>query len=285
MSKKKRVRRDIEKLMRAGRHWDLLRLLESEGIASANTEEYKAAWKGAIQQALRQKAAFDRFRREVDTLKSLPDTPDFHFLMGMKTCIDGGGSLEAVQGLKGLSPDAERLRTKFGAFASSFPPEEKLRVVLTKFLREPEKITRRHFEQAADLISSTSLQTAVRQMGDHILPIRRLNQKAAVDRGWEGIPIARLDRADGVLSSLSERVPRALGKILLHPFACNLALLCRWLTPELNSDSASRLVRTLPFLLRSLREKSSKRWNVSFSSATRIGWKPPPMTSTPWAAR
>jgi hypothetical protein len=255
VSKKKRVRRDIEKFVRVGRYWDLLRLLEDEDLVSDHAREHKEAWKAVTRQALRQETAFDRFCREVGTLKSLPNDPDFRFLMGIREYAEGKRSAEAVLELDGLSPDAERLRSNFSAFASSAMNPEKLRGLLEKFIREPDKITRRHFEQAAGLIPMAALGSRAGRMGESIALARRFNQKAAVARGWNGIDIGRLEMLDSRLLSVSQPLPQALREVLLHPFVHNIAVMCRRLAPDAGSNRAAQLIGAIPFLLPRLAEE------------------------------
>lgn len=252
MSKKKRVRRDIEKLSRVGRYWDFLRLLESEGLVSENAGEHHEAWKALIKKALQQERAFDEFCSEVGTLKSLPtNNPDFLLLMGLKEYIEGRGSAEEILELKGLNPDAQRLRSNFSAFAASATKLDKLRSLLARFVREPEKITGRFFEQVVDLLPD-SAGTSAGLMGESISTARRFNQKAAVSRGWAGVDFRNLEMLDSRLERVSRYLPPALREILLHPFVYNIALMCRRLAPEAGSSRAARLVRAIPFLLPAL---------------------------------
>jgi hypothetical protein len=249
VSKKKRVRRDIEKFSRVGRYWDLLRLLEDEGQVSAHAKEHQQAWKAVIKQALQQERGFTQFCREVGTLKGFPNEPDFRFLMRIRGFIEGRSSAEEVLELKGLTPDAEKLRSNFAACAASSMHQEKLGALLKKFLHEPDKITRRYFEQVAELVPVSSLGVSVNRVGESIALARRLNQKAAVARGWDGIDSNRLARLDGHLLRASQSLPQALTEVLLHPLVHNLAVMCRRLAPEASSNRAAQLVRAIPFLL------------------------------------
>ena len=249
MSKKKKVRKDIEKLLRAGRFWDLLRLMESDGLVSAHPAEYKQAWKEIVDQALRQEKAFERFRKEAGTFRTLPDTPDCRLLMCLKACIEGQGSPQEIAALKGLSPAAERLRSGFLSGADSLPEEQALRELLEKFVQEPLKITRRHFEQAAALIPVQGLAGKILLAGMEIAAVRSLNGKASIERGWAGKPVEILRGVDNALSSFSQELPRALRAILFHPFACNIAEACRRLAPVATGDRAFRLIRAMPHLL------------------------------------
>lgn len=252
MSKKKRIRRDIEKLGRSGRHWELLRLLEKEGLVSQNSKEYWGAWDAVIRRALLQQAAFDRFCREVDTFKTLPATPDFRLLMGIKGYQEGRSSPREVSDPKGLTPEAVKLRSRFISAVSSCPDGNKLRELLATFVRKPEKITRRYFEQVAALVPTASLRKRVSYMGMMIARARRFNQKTAVARGWEGLDLLDLGMFDKQLSRLAQEMPQALYDILLYPFVHNLAVLCRRLAPEVGNHQASQLVIRIPFLLSKL---------------------------------
>jgi hypothetical protein len=249
VSKKKRIRRDIDKLFRGGRYWDLLRLLENEGLVSANAVEHQAAWKAVIKQAIQQERAFAQFCREVGTLKTLPNAPDLRLLMRLKGVVEGCGSAEEVLELKGLTPDAERLRSNFAAFAASPIHQEKLRTLLEKFIREPDKITRRYFEQVAELIPVSSLGTCASRMGESIALARSFNQKAVVARGWDGVDSSRLEMLDSRLLRVSHSLPEALREILLHPFVRNIAVMCRRLAPQAGSNRAAQLLHAIPFLL------------------------------------
>lgn len=249
MSKKKRIRRDIEKLGRLGRHWELLRLLENEGLVSQNSKEHREAWDAVIRRALLHQEAFDQFCREVNTLKTLPATPDFRLLMGIKGYQEGRGSPGEVSDLEGLTPDAVKLRSRFTAAVSSCPDGNKLRELLARFIREPEKITRRYFEQVAALVPTEFLRKRVSYMGMMIVRARRFNQKAAVARGWDGLNLRDLGMFDNLLRRLAQEMPRAFYEILLYPFIHNLAVLCRRLAPEVGNHRATQLLRRIPFLL------------------------------------
>lgn len=252
MSKKKRVRRDLDKFFRAGRYWDLLKLLESEGLVSEHAGEHREAWNALVKQALKRERDFREFCREVETLKILPRDPDFQFLMRLKTFIEGVDSDADLVGLKGLSPDAERLKSNYKMCLPACSRLVSLKRLLERFIREPEKITRRYYEQVADFLPEGTIQGAVRRLGESIPVSRGFNNKAAVARGWKGIAIGRLGMLSGRLSRISQSIPEALLDILLHPFVHNVAVMCRRLAPEATSHNASDLLRSIPFLLRRL---------------------------------
>ena len=248
MSKKKRIRRDIEKYFRSGRYWELLRLLEIEGLVSANANEYRESWKAVIGNALKHEAGFDEFRREVGMLKSLPDDSGFRFLMRLRGYIEGRKSAKDVLELKGLPPDAERLRSNFAHFISSLPTRDKLKTFLEKFLREPDKITRRHYEQVAAMLPGALGKSAI-GLGELIFSVRRFNHKNFASGGWDSIDLSDLRKLDEDLLMYTELMSPALREIFLHPFARNLALMCRRLAPEMVINQALQLVGSMPFLL------------------------------------
>ncbi len=205
-----------------------------------------------IKWALREEQAFHEFRAEVGTLRLPPrNNPDFELLAALKEFFEGRGSAEDVLRLKGLNPDAQRLQANFSVFAASATKQDKLRGLLAKLIREPDKITRRFFEQVAALLPDSAGASA-RAMGESIPLARRFNQKAAVSRGWAGVDFKQLERLDQRLARISRPLPPALRQILLHPFVYNIALLFRRLAPEAGSSRAARLVRAIPFLLPSL---------------------------------
>lgn len=250
MSKKKRVRRDLDKFLRAGRYWELLRLMESEGLVAEKPKEYREAWKGVISQALQKEPAFEEFRREVGTLTQLPNDPDFRLLMSLAELIEGRGSAEEVLERKGLTPEGEKLRSRFAAaFASSPLQQKKLSEALARFIRDPDKITGRYYKQAADLLPESGLAESVRSMGKMIAQARRFNQNAAAAFGWDGVDLGRLEMLDAGLRRACEPVPEALGSILLHPFLRNIEEMCRRVAPEANRDRAVQLLGSIPFLL------------------------------------
>lgn len=249
MSKKKRLRKDIEKLFRAGRYWDFLRSLERESLVSENTREHQESWKALIKKALRQEQGFREFCGEVGTFKYIPkNDPDFRLLMGIRGYIEGCDLAPEVLELKGLSPDAQGLRSKLSSFDPSAVPLNKLRTLFSKFLREPDKITGRYFQQVADLLPNFAGASAER-MGDLIAAARRFNGKTAVSRGWAGVDFRTLEKLDSRLERLSRHLPPALRDIFLYPFVVNIALLFQRLAPEAGNSRAARLVRAVPFLL------------------------------------
>ena len=248
MSKKKRIRRDVDKYFRSGRYWELLRLLESEGLVSANATEYRESWKAVIRNALKHAPAFDEFRSEVGTLKSLPDDPGFRFLMRLRGYIEGRNTAEDLLELKGLPPDAERIRSNFADFVSSRPTSDKLITALQKFLLEPDKITRRHYEQVASMLPGALRKSAI-ELGELISRARHFNHKTVASGGWDAINISDLDELDSSLLMYTDIMPTGLREVLLHPFVHNLALMCRRLAPEALMNQASQLVGSMPFLL------------------------------------
>jgi hypothetical protein len=248
VSKKKRVRRDLDKFYRMGRYWDFLRLLEDEGLVAENQKEHQEAWKAVIKQAVTQEPAFTQFCRQIEAFKTLPKTPDLRLLMFLKNFIEGQGPAAELPEPKGLTPDAEKLRSSFAAFASSSMQLEKLGTLLEKFVREPDKITRRYFEKVAELLPRGFLGANVKHLGGSIPQARSFNSKAAVARGWNGVD-SRLESLDRRLLSASRGLPEALAEVLLHPFVHNLAVMCRRLAPEARNHRAVQLVRSIPFLL------------------------------------
>jgi hypothetical protein len=248
VSKKKRIRRDIDKYFRSGRYWELLRLLESEGLVSANTTEYRESWKAVIRNALKHAPAFDEFRSEVETLKSLPDDPGFRFLMRLRGYIEGRNSAEDLLEFKGLPPDAERIRSNFADFVSSRPTSDKLITALQKFLMEPDKITRRHYEQVAGMLPGALRESAI-ELGELISRARHFNHKTVASGGWDAIHISDLNELDSSLLMYTGIMPTGLREVLLHPFVHNVALMCRRLAPEALMNQASQLVGSISFLL------------------------------------
>ncbi len=247
MSKKKRLRRDIEKYERSGRYWDLLRLLESEDLVSTNAAAYREAWNNVVRQALRQERSFEEFFREVGTLRSVPKDPDCLLLMYIKEFIGDEQQTDKLLGLKGLSPHAEKLRSKVIAFKGV--REDKLRGLLDMFVREPGKITGRYYEQVASFVPVESLRTSISQLGDSINAIRRLNLKQTVASGWNGINLYSLKWIDNRLEHISCAIPQNLLDVLLYPYVHNLAVACRRLAPDIDAHQAARLLDSIPFLL------------------------------------
>ncbi len=252
MSKKKRIRRDIEKCVRTGRYWELLHLLEDEGLTAEYAREQKEAWKAAIKQALKSERAFEQFLHEVGSFKKAPVDPDFHFLKLLKDFVEERSSADEILQLRGLSADAERIKSKVAAFVSQSSDFAKLKALLEKFLKEPEKITRRFYQDLAALLPDASLRTAVNRLGEWIPVARRFNHKAAVDRGWAGVDYMRLERLDSRVAHISNDLPPALREILILPFLHNLAVMCRRLSPTAGRHNAAQLVRSIPSLIHGL---------------------------------
>ncbi len=252
MSKKKRIRRDIEKYIRMGRYWELLRLLKDEGLTAEHAREEKEAWKAVIKQALRSEQALEQFLNEVDAFERPPADPDFRLMMLLKDFIEERCSADAILQLKGLTADAEKIRSKVAALTSKATDFSRLRALLDKFLKEPGKITRRFFEDVALLLPTPALQSAASRLGEWIPAARRFNHKAAVARGWAGVDFVSLERLDSRVSHISDGLPPALREVLLFPFTHNLAVMCRRLAPTAARHNATRLVRSIPSLLRTL---------------------------------
>lgn len=260
MSKKKRVRRDLEKYQRSGRHWELLQLLDSDNAASAHAREHKEAWQAVVRQAVKDRSAFERFCGEVGSLKRHPADPDFRLLILLKGFAENRNSTQAILQLNGLTPAAEQLRSRFNTFVSNpVPYNGKLKSLLEKFIREPDKITRRYYEQVAELLAVSPLSAKVSDLGWYIRTIRSLNQKAAMSWGWNNVPLAAMKNLDQKVLLLSGDLPPALQDILLHPFVCNLAAFCRRLAPETTLQHATRCVKAFSFLFQRL---AGDRWTT-----------------------
>lgn len=238
----------MEKYSRSGRHWELLQILESEGLASTRSHEYGEAWKAVIDKALKHEAGFDQLRREIGALKSLPENRDLRFLILLAGYLEDRNTAEAVLELKGLSPDAEKLRSRFAGFVSSGPTGDKLRPLLLKFTAEPDLVSRRHYLQLAGMLHD-GLGDVVGDLGELINRVRRHNQKKAVSGGWEAVSPAEFRELDGRLCSIAGLLPPALEEVVLHPFVCNIAQLCRRLAPGALLNQASHLLGSMPFLL------------------------------------
>lgn len=260
MSKKKRVRRDLERFHRSGRHWELLRLLDSDNAASVHAREHKEAWQAVVRQAVRERSGFERFCCEVGALRMHPGDSDFRLLMLLKGFVEKQNPAHAILQLKGLNPSAEQLRSRFAAFASNpVSHNGKLKSLLEKFIREPDKVTRRYYEQVAGLLAVNSLSGKVSDLGCHIPSFRRLTQKAAMSWGWNDVPLAAMKAVDRKLLFLAADLPPALQDILLHPFLHHLAALCRRLAPDTTLQHATRCVKAFSFLFPRL---AGDRWTT-----------------------
>ena len=106
----KRLRKELDRLSKAGKDWDGLRLIESEKVIDEFLNEWDDLWRSQCRHALRTAALMDTFLLRINEYSTVPDSADIRFIRAVGDYLDGKEITAIIKDMTGLSAPAEALR-------------------------------------------------------------------------------------------------------------------------------------------------------------------------------
>ncbi|GLI33849.1 hypothetical protein [Desulforhabdus amnigena] len=250
--KTKKLERDLEKFLRTGNYWKWLHEVEASNLEAQYAEDLSDVWKSLIRRALRDPHAFKTFCEEVQSIRNLPASADFTFLMVLEGFLEGTKTRQDLADLKGLSLPAETLRERALLWNDEIFSSGRMQKLLKPFAVQPEKVTQRYYDELSRALIETELAVPVEMLGEHIPELRRMNSKAGVAKGWKAVDFEELANLEDSLSNIMENFPPSLFQLLVHPFAFQIAALMKRLGGKGDPSSMAGLVSAIPTLFQSV---------------------------------
>ena len=249
MSKQeRRIKKELEKLWRKGRYWDWLALVEKENLQRDHAREVQEACMNLVKKALRLPANLQEFWAHLPTVKRYPSSPDFQCLLFLRDFVEGRDVRGQLAALRNLTFPAESLRQKALSWKDDFFPEEKIRKPFSAFLRQPEKISSKDYQNLSSLAEGTSLGAQVAVLGSRFNGVRGLNRKAGGRKRLGAEKLRKVWEADSVLKQASEALPPKLQEILFYPFLFQVHSFFRQGAEKEAAPVLLRVASSLPFM-------------------------------------
>lgn len=228
----KRLQKELDKLQRAGRYIDWLAEVQDQPITPQRKREMDTAWQEVQRRTLRTKQTFDEFLSRIDTMHTLPQTPEMQFLLLLRDLINGradtGDEICAVTGLSTAYQAAQKNLRAIIQLPRDWQGIEKL---LAFIASDPGKVSRKHYHALAAHCSDTILHTAFLALGNEMVVFRRLNHKANLHKSLSPSLLDDLYYASQRLWQAIDFMPPVLRRLCLLPLVFQVLLFLRQATP------------------------------------------------------
>lgn len=249
--KKKGLRGELQRLWRTGRYWEWLEALESWEGEEPDRGLWLEAWRNIARRALRSPENLKDLWDRQQLFQSRPDFPDLEFLLLLRDFVENGELQEKISTIQGLSLPAAALQKQALLWKEEDLPEVEIQRALKTLAERPEKATRKTYNSLARVVEPYGpgpLTRALEELAHHIPEIRRLNRKTTVRMGASGLDSFFLDDLDQIIQDATRELAPALRRILLFPFAFQIARLFEWLAREGEFRAAAEAASLMPFL-------------------------------------
>ena len=120
----KRFKKELGKMLSAGRYWEWLEILEKESVVAEFRREWQEAWQTLARRALRDPQHMEEFLSRSRALRQRPDISEIKFLSLLKEFIEKDEEGEKLASLKGLSFPGEAIRRQAMSWENDLFPEE-----------------------------------------------------------------------------------------------------------------------------------------------------------------
>ncbi|MEW6609235.1 MAG: hypothetical protein AB1414_17620, partial [bacterium] len=201
---RRRLQKERGKLLSSGHYWEWLQSLEKTGYREFLPKEWKEVWSMLARRAVRLPASLNEFFKNIQRISRYPELMEIKFLLLLRDFIEKDISADAFSQIKGLPFPAEEIRKKVITWNDRLFEEKRFRELLTTFVSQPDKVTKKHFSKLAALTEKTILYS----------PIQRLSEFV----GEKGVSIRNLSVIDSLLNQLSEELPSPLQQLLFYPY-------------------------------------------------------------------
>jgi hypothetical protein len=255
----RRLKKELEKFLRAGRYFEWLALVEKENLHRNYPREEEEAWNSLVKRALRLPANLQEFWTHLPSIKKYPSFPDFRCLLLLRDFVAGKEVRSDLAALRNLTFPAESLRQKALSWQDHFFPEKKIRGLLAAFLHHPEKVTPKYYSTLASLVGATGLKTMVTGLGSKFDGVRRLNRKTRGRRRLGPEIIRKVADADRLLKEVSGSLALPLQEILFYPFLFQVHAFFRERAEKDPTPILLRVASSMPFMfLKAAAEKGEE---------------------------
>lgn len=255
-AKQKRLRKELEKLLSAGRYWEWLEAAETNGQVQEFKAEWRDAWQTLARRALRDPQKLEEFQRRSKGLKDKPDLPDVRVLCNLIQFIDEENGPEALAPLSGMSLPAELIRKRALAWKKEDFPRQRLQKSLEALIQYPEKVTKKTYEALAAQLRETSFAVPIMKLGGNLSVLSQLGRATGRTQRW------RCERIESAVKIASDQFPPSLFEILLFPFLHRLnGVIQRWLQSSGKEKALGEAASSMPLLFSILRGEKREQGN------------------------
>ncbi len=241
--KLKRIKKELEKLLRAGHYWEWLAEAEKASLGDEYKKEHYEVWQSLVKRALRLPSGFEEFLAKSEGVAQHPDTPDVRLLFLLKNFINEDRINDEMINIKGLSLAAEELRKKALSWEDDFFPEKRIRRLFTLFIKKPHSVTKKHYRDIGSLVKNTSLAQPFTLLEKEIDYIRKLSSKKLAEPDS-----VRLKHTDSLAKSISNQLSQSIQRIVFHPFEYHVSKYLKGLAEKGHTAEIARTAQALPFL-------------------------------------
>lgn len=245
-AKQKRVKKELEKLQRGGRHLEWLAEVQGQPVTAELKREMDQAWREVQRRTLRTKPAFDEFCARMDRIEAVPKNPEMDFLLALRDLAKGADdAAEKILAATGLSGAYQTAQENLRAAMQSPRDWQAIEVLLDLMARDPGKITRKQYQNLAGHFAATLLEQSFLVLGEGMAVFRRLNHKANLHRPLSPKLLDDLHFADHQLGMATGPMPPALRHLVLLPFAFQVLLYLRQCTPAPVTHQVQELIQSV----------------------------------------
>ncbi len=254
MSKSKKKRRKLDKLLRKRQLWEWLEQIEKHDPKAIGSEPWLEVWKSLCREAFRYPDYLETFWEREGSLSRHPDLPELKLIRLAKAFLDGRDVSREVAALEGLSASARVFQEKLLAWQKIRFPRRELSVFLKRMATNPQKVTARTYHSFASLIDGLPglefLSQQVTELAISLAELRRWNRKSIRKEGWRGVASKNPRALDATLNTALEILPCQSLSPLLAPFGAQGALLFTRLLEEEGPRTVAQAATKLPHLFR-----------------------------------
>ncbi|MBI4496020.1 MAG: hypothetical protein HY697_03705 [Deltaproteobacteria bacterium] len=249
MSKQeRRIRKDLDRLWRAGSYGEWLVLVERENLQKAYPREWAEAWSGLVKRAPRLRANLQDFWSQIEGIRHRPDSPDLKCLLLLKEFVSGGEVREKLAAPMNLAFPVEALRKKALSWEENLFPEGRIREILQGLVERPGEITPQDYQELSSLARATPFSPTLAGLGASLEQLNQVNPRTPKRKGRPRLRLDLLAAVDVPLRRLWEDLPASLRQVFFYPFLFRIAqLFRRW--AEKNPAILEKAASGLPFLL------------------------------------
>jgi len=255
-ARQKRLQKELRNLLSAGRYWEWLEAVETNGQVQEFKAEWRDAWQTLARRAFRDPQKLEEFQHRSEGLKDKSDLPDVRFLLNLTQFIDEENRPEALAPIPGMSLPAELIRKRALAWKREDFPRQRLQVSLEALIQYPQKVTKKTYEALAAQLRATSFAPPIIQLGGTLSVLSPLGRAAGRTQRW------RCERIESAVKIASDKLPPSLFEILVFPFLHRLnGIVQRWLQSPGKERALGEAVSSMPLLFSMLRGEKREQGN------------------------
>jgi len=274
-AKLKREKRELEKLLRAGRHLEWLVAVRDVPVTVEFKRDLDKAWAEVRRRSLRTREGFEEYCRLRPELGTIPQHPENCFLEALADLVQGkSGSMEALLAVPKLTGAFLAVQQHLAVILQQERDWNEITRLLDLMAREPGKVSRKQLQSLAACLSGSGLEQLCETLGQDLMTFRKLNHKTHLHKPLSSSLINDLADADHQAWHTTADFPSPLRRLVLLPFVEQVRLHLRQAVPPPGQHHVQTLLDAVqrvffevagPHLSDDLRTQISSRANEDCS--------------------